>query len=110
MPTDPKAVVEDKTDKIAMAAIYQSIPEDILLSIAEKKTAKEVWEGIKVMCQGADRVKNAKIQTLKTEFESMNMKDSDSLDDFYLKITALVTNIRALGEVVAEAYVVKKIL
>lgn len=31
VPKDPKKVVEEKTDKIALAAIYQSIPEDVLL-------------------------------------------------------------------------------
>ena len=40
----------------------------------------------------------------------MNMKESDSLDDFCLKLNGLVTNIRALGESVDESYVVKKIL
>lgn len=35
-------VIDDKQDKIALATIYQGIPEDILLSVAEKETAKEV--------------------------------------------------------------------
>lgn len=34
-PTDPKVAVDKKTERVALAAIYQSIPEDILLSIAE---------------------------------------------------------------------------
>lgn len=110
VPKDPKAVVEEKIDKLAMAAIYQSIPEDVLLSFADKETAKTAWEAIKVMSQCAERVKSAKVQILKAEFEAMKMKDTDSLDDFCLKITALVTNIRALGEVVVESYVVKKLL
>ncbi|KAK1353667.1 hypothetical protein POM88_052032 [Heracleum sosnowskyi] len=97
------AVVDDRTDKIALAAIYHGVPEDVLLSLAEKETAKDAWEAIKVMCQGADRVKKARVQTLKTEFKAMIMKDTDSLDDFYLKMSGLVTNIRALGEVIAES-------
>lgn len=97
-PGKSKEAIEDKMDKTTLAAIYQSIPENILLSIAEKKSAKEVWEAIKTMCLGADRVKQAKIQTLKAEFESLVMKESESLDDFYMKLNALVTNIRALGE------------
>lgn len=40
-PKDPKAVVEEKMDKRAMAIIYQGIGEDLLLSITEKKTSKE---------------------------------------------------------------------
>lgn len=108
-PTDPKTAVDGKTDKVALALIYQGIPEDVLLSIADKKTAKEAWEAIKTMSQGADRVKKARIQTLKAEFEVMSMKDTDQLDDFYMKLNGLVSNIHALGEEVKESYVVKKI-
>ncbi|XP_074360285.1 RNA pseudouridine synthase 5-like [Apium graveolens] len=34
-------VVDDRQDKIALATIYQGIPEDVLLSLADKETAKE---------------------------------------------------------------------
>lgn len=107
---NPKAKIEDKTDKLALSAIYQSIPEEMLLSIAEKTTSKGAWEAIKTMSLGADRVRKAKVQTLKSEFESLQMKDSESIDDFCMKLCALVTNIRALGESIEEAYVVKKLL
>ncbi|KAL8107156.1 hypothetical protein AgCh_023818 [Apium graveolens] len=110
-PKDPKTtVVEEKEVKLAWAAIYQAIPEDMLLSLADKETAKEAWEAIKVTCQGAEHVKTAKVQTLKTEFESLVMKEIDTIDDFSMKLAGLVTNIRALGEEIAESYVVKKLL
>ncbi|XP_074342858.1 uncharacterized protein LOC141680565 [Apium graveolens] len=109
-PSDAKAPLDDKIDKVALAMIYQGIPEDMLLSIADKKTAKEGWEAIRLMCQGADRVKRAKIQTLKAEFESLRMDDSEQLEDFYMKLNGLVSTIRALGEEMGEAYVVKKLL
>lgn len=38
------------------------------------------------------------------------MKDTDTVDDFSMKLSSLVTNIRALGEDVTESYVVKKLL
>ncbi|XP_074322820.1 uncharacterized protein LOC141659792 [Apium graveolens] len=109
-PSDPKKAVDEKTDNIALAMVYQGIPEDILLSIAEKKTAKGAWEAIKTLCQGAEKVKQARVQTLKAEFEALCMKDSDQLDDFYMKLNGLVTNIRALGEEMQESYIVKKML
>ncbi|XP_074360175.1 uncharacterized protein LOC141700272, partial [Apium graveolens] len=59
---------------------------------------------------GADKVKKAKAQTLKAEFESLVMKDTEQLDDFCMKMNSLVTNIRMLGEKVDETYVVKKLL
>ncbi|XP_074373654.1 uncharacterized protein LOC141714003 [Apium graveolens] len=109
-PKDPKASVEDRQDKMALVTIYQAIPEETLLSLAEKKTAKEAWEDIKNLYQGAERVRTAKIQKLKTEFEALNMKENKSLDDFYMKMNSLITNIRALGDEIVESYVVKKLL
>ena len=107
---DPKAAVDEKMDKRALAIIYQGISEDLLLTLAERKTAKDAWGAIKTVCLGADKVKKAKAQTLKAEFEALNMKDIEQLDDFCMRLNGLVTKIRALGESIAEEYVVKKLL
>lgn len=40
-PSDPKVAVDEKIDKIALAMSYQGIPEEILLSVADRKTSKE---------------------------------------------------------------------
>ncbi|XP_017256849.1 uncharacterized protein LOC108226405 [Daucus carota subsp. sativus] len=109
-PNDPNIQVEEKKDNVAMAMIYQGIPDDVLLALAEKQTAKEAWEAIKTIYQGVERVKQARIQTLISEFESMSMKDNELIDDFYMRLMGLVTNIRALGEEMGESYVVKKLL
>ncbi|XP_074352879.1 uncharacterized protein LOC141692035 [Apium graveolens] len=93
-----------------MAIIYQPISEELLLTRAECTTAKEVWVAIKTASLGADRVKKAKAQTLKAEFESLKMNESEQLDDFCLKLNGLVAKIRALGESIGEEYVMKKIL
>lgn len=55
-------------------------------------------------------MKKAQIQTLKIEFEALSMNDSEHLDDFYMNSNMLVTNIRALGEIMKKSYVVKKLL
>lgn len=62
------------------------------------------------MCLVADRVRKVKVQTLKAEFESLKMKDTEQLDEFCIKFNSLVATIRALGENVDEGYVVKKLL
>lgn len=103
---DPKATIEEKTDKKALAIIYQGIPDDILLALEEKKSSKEAWTTIKIISQGADKVKQAKAQTLK----ALKMKDSEHIDDFCMRLNGLVTNIRSLGETIGEAYIVKKLL
>ncbi|GJQ90741.1 hypothetical protein Tco_0001880 [Tanacetum coccineum] len=72
--------------------------------------AKDAWETLKTMFMGVDMVKTAKVQTLKAEFETLGMKDTEIIDDFALEVNIIVSNIRALGEKVEEAYVVKKLL
>ncbi|KAD7117350.1 hypothetical protein E3N88_04618 [Mikania micrantha] len=109
-PTDPRKAVEDRHDKMAMAAIYQGIPEETLLSLAEKSSAREAWETLRTMYLGADRVKTAKIQTLKAEFEVLVMKETEGIDEFAMKVNNIVNNIRVLGDKIEEAYVVKKLL
>ena len=53
-------VVERKKDKVAMACLFGAVPDDLLLQIAKKTTAKEVWESLKTRCLGVDRVKKAR--------------------------------------------------
>ncbi|XP_074347707.1 uncharacterized protein LOC141686579 [Apium graveolens] len=97
-------------DKRALAIIYQGISEEQLMSIAEKGRTKEAWDALKTLSLGADKVKAARAQTLKSEFEALKMKETEPLDDFYMRLNSLVTNIRSLGETKNEAYVVKKLL
>ncbi|KAL8090510.1 hypothetical protein AgCh_039815 [Apium graveolens] len=101
---------EEKKDRLALATIYQSIPEDILLSVAVRNTIKETWDAIKMMCLGSDRVRQAKVQTFKSEFEVLSMKETKTIDEFCMMLNDLVTNIRALGEIVEKGCVVKKLL
>ncbi|KAK1381042.1 putative zinc finger, CCHC-type [Heracleum sosnowskyi] len=107
---DPKAVVDEKADKRALAIIYQGIPDDVLLALSEKKTSKAAWEAIKILFQGSDKVRQAKAQTLRSDFEALKMKDTDQIEDFCMRLNGLVTNIRALGEKIEEAQVVRKLL
>ncbi|KAL6634298.1 hypothetical protein ACP70R_026969 [Stipagrostis hirtigluma subsp. patula] len=97
-------------DQIALAAIYQGISEETLLLLAEKETSREAWQMLKTMHMGVERVMEAKVQTLKSELDVLRMKEGDSIDDFAMKLTSLVSKIRALGEKVEETYVVKKLL
>ncbi|KAL8097216.1 hypothetical protein AgCh_030365 [Apium graveolens] len=108
--TDSKAIIEDKMNKIALAMINQGIPEDILHLVAERKTERETWKSIKILCQGVEHVKKARVQTLKADFESLSIKPTKLLDDFYIKLNGLMRKIRAFVKEMKESYVVKRLL
>ena len=53
------AAVDEKKDKKARSHLFRALPEDLLMQVARKKTAKEVWDCLKTRFVGVDRVKNA---------------------------------------------------
>ncbi|XP_010548841.1 PREDICTED: uncharacterized protein LOC104820170 [Tarenaya hassleriana] len=95
--------LDPRSDEMALAAIFQGISEDTILQLGAKKTAKEAWNALRTMHRGRAR-------SLRRELESLKMEDDDSVDDFTGKVTALVNQLRCLGEHVDESYAVKKIL
>ena len=102
--------VSRKLDHRTMAVIYSVVLEDVLAQLDNKVTAKETWESLRTMNVGVERVKKAKIQTLKREFEMLSMREEDSIADFAVKLTRLVAHRRSLGEKIAEDIIVSKLL
>lgn len=71
--------------------------------LAEKDLAMIVWEMLKTMHVGVEHVKEAKLRTLKSEFEDIPMKDSESIEDFSMKLMTIVSDIHLLSEEVPSS-------
>jgi hypothetical protein len=69
--------VDEKKDKKARSHLFQALPEDLLMQVARKKTAKEVWDCLKTRFVGADRIKNARLLTLKSDFNACTSGGTD---------------------------------
>jgi hypothetical protein len=104
------AEVSGRKNQMALATIYQAIPEGTLFLLSQKKTAKSAWEALRTMHIGDQRLRDAKLQTLRLEFEGLRMKETESVDDFAVRLTTIVNKIHALGEHIEEPYAVKKFL
>ena len=83
---EPRTNDEEKKD-IAIALLFQSIPKNLILQVGEVDSSKEIWETVKSRNLGAERIKEARLQTLMNEFERLRMKDTDSIDIFTGKIS-----------------------
>ncbi|CAA7014430.1 unnamed protein product [Microthlaspi erraticum] len=99
-----------KKNNMAMALLFQSIPEMLVLQVGGLDTAHKIWEEIKVKHVGADRLKEARLQTLMAEFEQLKMKDTDKIDDFTGKLSEITSQSAALGKSIEEPKLVKKFL
>ena len=103
-------VVDAHKNKTARAQLLQALPEDILMQVSTKKTAKEVWESLKTRFVGADHVKTARLVTLKGDFDKLCMADEESLDDYAGKISGMAAKYACLGSTLNDVAMVKKLL
>nr|GEU98103.1 zinc finger, CCHC-type [Tanacetum cinerariifolium] len=101
---------DNKKDKIAIAFLYQALPEEQLLQITKHKTAKAIWDALKTSHVGEERVQQARLQTLKSEFEMLHMKKDETIDTFTKKLTTLVNKAASLGHTIEDQTLIRKLL
>src|SRR3954468_2468742 len=105
-----KEGAEHRKDRQAASAIDSVMPIDVPQHLIAKATAKEAWDTLKVLFEGHTRVKQANLQTLLRNYETLVMGDNESVDAFVSQVVTLVNEIRALGENLTEASVVRRFL
>nr|GFA05367.1 zinc finger, CCHC-type [Tanacetum cinerariifolium] len=104
----PKPIT--KKDKTAIAFLYQALPEEQLLQITKHKTAKAIWDALKTRHIGEEGVQQARLQTLKSDFEMLHMKEDETIDIFTGKLTTLVNKAASPGHIMEDETLVRKLL
>ena len=99
-----------KKDRQALLAIMSDVPEDLLGILDAKKTTKENWEILRQRNLGVDRVIQSRIQGIRRDLEILTMGKTDSVVDFAMKFTHIISDLRNLGETMEEKEVVRRFL
>ncbi|KAG7588970.1 Zinc finger CCHC-type [Arabidopsis suecica] len=106
---EPGSTDVDKND-IATVLIFQSISEALTLQVGDQATPKAIWDLIKSRNLGAERVKEARLSTIMSDFERIKMMESDTVDDFANKLSELASKASSLGQPIDEQKLVKKFM
>lgn len=101
---------DEEKNNMAVALLFQSIPDTLILHVGDLDTSKAVCDAIKARHVGADRVKEARLQTLMAEFDRIMMKETDTIDVFVRKLSEISSKSASLGESIDEPKLVKKFL
>jgi hypothetical protein len=72
--------------------------------------AKEMWDKLIRSYEGNEKIKDAKLQTYRVQFEKLNMKEDETIGKYFMRVEELVNAMKALGEKNEEPYLVQKIL
>nr|GEU94732.1 zinc finger, CCHC-type [Tanacetum cinerariifolium] len=65
---------------------------------------------LKIRHIGEERVQQARLQTLKCDFEILHMKENETIDTFIEKLTTLVNKAASLGHPIEDQTLVRKLL
>jgi len=90
--------------------LFQAIDRSILETILCKDTSKDIWDSMKQKYQGTSRVNRAQLQALRREFETLQMKDGESVTSYCARTMGIANKMRFHGEQMKDVAIVEKIL
>jgi hypothetical protein len=93
-----------------MNAILSGLAEPEFVKVMHLETAKEMSGKLISSYEGNEKVKDAKIQTYKVQFEQLKMKEDEIVGKYFLRVEELVNAMKALGEKIEDPSSVQKIL
>lgn len=90
--------------------LFQAIDRTILETILEKTTSKQIWESMKKKYQGSTKVRRSQLQALRREFETLQMKEGESVADYFSRTMSIANKMQMNGESITNVAIVEKIL
>jgi len=90
--------------------LFQSIDKNILKTITNKASSKDLWDSMKTKYQGNARVQQAQLQRLCRDFEILEMQNGECVNDYISRVMIIANDMRAVGEIMDDGHIVEKIL
>lgn len=90
--------------------LYQSIDRITFEQILDRRTSKIIWDSMKRKFGGNARVKKSLLQKLRRDFEVLEMKESEKVEEYFTRVLTITNQMRSNGEIMDDSKVVEKIL
>ncbi|XP_075488040.1 uncharacterized protein LOC142527188 [Primulina tabacum] len=109
---DDQSILQEnrKKDRKALLIIFQAVDSNNFEKTATAKTAKDAWDTLLRSYKGVEKVQKIRLQTLRRQFELLQMEKTETISNFFTRMLALVNQMKANGEKFSPQQIVEKVL
>ncbi|XP_071723407.1 uncharacterized protein [Rutidosis leptorrhynchoides] len=94
----------------AVSVIQCAVRPSVFKIIQNFETAKESLDALQLTYEGTKSVRQSKLHLISTRFETLTMKDDETIADFEKNLRYIANESTALGEKIPESKLVRKVL
>ncbi|XP_006606646.1 uncharacterized protein [Glycine max] len=99
-----------KRDCKALVILHQCVDDIHFEKIAGATTTKEAWDMLNKAYAGAKKVKKVRLQTMKRQFELLQMEENEGIGDFFGRLQVLTNSMEGCGEKFTDLILIEKVL
>ena len=90
---------DQKKDNKALYLIHQGMNDETFEHIEGATTDSEAWTIVSTNYKGDDKIKRVRLQTLRRQYELLQMETTKTIDVYINKVIALTNQMKTNGEI-----------
>ena len=90
---------QKKKDNKALYLIHQGMNDETFEQIEGATTTSEAWIILSTNYKGDDKIKRVRLQTLRCQYELLQMETTKTVDAYINKVFALTNQMKTNGEI-----------
>ena len=98
IPTDDVGKKQYETNAKVVNALLGSLTKSEFVKVMQLNTAKAICDKIIQSYEGDTKVKNAKLQTLRIQYETLRMQNDERITSLFLRVDEIMNSIWNIGE------------
>ncbi|XP_057432888.1 uncharacterized protein LOC130725700 [Lotus japonicus] len=98
-----------KLDCKALFLLHQCVDAAHFEKISAATNARDAWRILEKANDGADQLKKVKLQTLRRQYELLQMEANERIADYFTRILSLTNLMKGFGETITDLSIVEKV-